>query len=492
MPLRLTRPSAFRRTPILLVCCSCALAWAAPQPRPPLPSARPSPLPPLPRTTAATLAALPAEPPKGTSAASMTVNLAKNIVGSGVLALAAGVSTFSSAKPAVAPALALLLFFAGVSAYSFSLIARLGEECGTPTYRDTWASIFGERTAFIPAATITFKTVVGALSYAIIIGDSLASIASLCGGPALLCRSNAWIVIVSVLVLLPLCLLRDLSSLAIGSYLGTGGTLFTAFFMWTRLLQRAYAPGGRFHAAIAPALRPRFDPTSSLLNPKAFVLVSMLATAFLAHYNAPKMYKELAPPADGSSKATRFNLVVCGAFSIAALLCSAIMTAGYLTFGRASQGLILNNYATADGLAFIARIGIGLSIIFSYPLNFVGLREGVLSLFHASDKAWRTDVHVGSTVLLMLAVNGLALRVKNLGLVVSLGGAILGSALVYIIPALMSVAHSQRKAAAARAKGEQLPLSVAIETAAAACLAALGVFLAAVGAVMSLKNAGGH
>ena len=39
-----------------------------------------------------------------------------------------------------------------------------------------------------------------------------------------------------------------------------------------------------------------------------------------------------------------------------------------------------NRYATSDPLAFLARLGICASIIFSYPLIFVGLREGVLEL----------------------------------------------------------------------------------------------------------------
>ena len=69
-----------------------------------------------------------------------------------------------------------------------------------------------------------------------------------------------------------------------------------------------------------------------------------------------------------------------GAFGLAALLCGSIMAAGFTTFGAASQGFILNNYATADSLALLARIGISASIIFSFPLNFVGLREGVLDL----------------------------------------------------------------------------------------------------------------
>ena len=92
----------------------------------------------------------------------------------------------------------------------------------------------------------------------------------------------------------------------------------------------------------------------------------------------------------------------------------------------------------------------------------------------------------------MLFVNGAALFIKNLGLVVSLGGAILGSALVYIMPALMSVVHSRREAAKLRESGLPVPLATRAETVAGVSLAALGTFLAAVGAVMSLKSAGGH
>ena len=79
--------------------------------------------------------------------------------------------------------------------------------------------------------------------------------------------------------------------------------------------------------------------------------------------------------------------MVVGAFGLAALLCGSIMAAGFTTFGAASQGFILNNYATADSLALLARIGISASIIFSFPLNFVGLREGVLDLLKLKARA---------------------------------------------------------------------------------------------------------
>jgi len=341
---------------------------------------------------------------------------------------------------------------------------------------------------------VLFKTYVGGLSYAIIVGDSFKSIAALAGAPAVLQSSNVWILILSAFVLLPLSLMRDLSSLAVGSVIGTAGTIYTALFIWLRKFDGSYAPGGRFHEMIADSARPAFVAASAsnpLLNPKIFVLVSMLATAFLAHYNAPKYYKELQAPAGGSKQAS-FNLVCIGAFGLAALLCGSIMAGGFLTFGGASQGLILNSYATADPLAFLARVGICASIIFSYPLNFVGLRDGALNMLGLSSKASNPTVHVVITLILMALMNGLALVLKNLGLVVSVGGAALGSSLVYIFPALMFIQATRQKAAALAAKGETLPVGRRNEMYANGGLVALGVFLAVVGVKMSLTAAGAH
>ena len=188
--------------------------------------------------------------PKGASVPSSTVNLAKNIVGAGVLALASGVSSFSSRRAALPPALAIMLALCSMSGYTFSVIARVGNAVGASSYRDTWAKVFGESSAIIPAFTVTFKTLCGALAYAIIVGDSFASIGKLVGGPALLASSNFMIVLLSVFVFLPLCLMRNLSSLAIGSVIGTAGTHATAHATHaTRFLRTPRAPRTRGPAA---------------------------------------------------------------------------------------------------------------------------------------------------------------------------------------------------------------------------------------------------
>lgn len=101
----------------------------------------------VPLMTSASLEASAPPPSSGAGVGPSIVNLAKNIVGSGVLALAAGVAAFSGANVALIPSLILLLVVGMVSAYSFSSIARVGAAVGASSYRETWSKIFGERTA---------------------------------------------------------------------------------------------------------------------------------------------------------------------------------------------------------------------------------------------------------------------------------------------------------------------------------------------------------
>jgi hypothetical protein len=86
----------------------------------------------------------------------------------------------------------------------------------------------------------------------------------------------------------------------------------------------------------------------------------------------------------------------------------------------------------------------------------------------------KNSVHIGVTLALLLLMNGTSLFLKDLGLVVGLGGAILGSALVYIFPALMAIGED---------KGVMGPL----EKKANWGLTGLGVFFAGLGAAVCLK-----
>jgi hypothetical protein len=68
--------------------------------------------------------------------------------------------------------------------------------------------------------------------------------------------------------------------------------IYTAVAMSLRYFGKAYAaPAGKFALDCAPALLPRFGAVGAegILSPSAAILVGMLSTAYMAHFNAPKV-----------------------------------------------------------------------------------------------------------------------------------------------------------------------------------------------------------
>ena len=240
----------------------------------------------------------------------------------------------------------------------------------------------------------------------------------------------------------------------------------------------AYKPGTALHTAVPSALRPRFD-SALAFSPKVFVLVSILASAFLCHFVAPNFYNELTPgegaAADaGSRKMKRFSLLTVSSFALSAVLTGVVMTAGFLTFGGASDGYILNNYAPTDRLAQLARVAIGSQIVFTYPFLHLGLRESTTALLKAV--TGKAPSRVPTSVGIIALVTALALRVTNLGLIAAVTGALVSTSIGYILPSLMlGQTLARRVADGDTSSGTRLELL------AARAITALGVALAGIG-----------
>ena len=361
------------------------------------PQLRPTPRMMQPRATALMAAA--AAESEGSSVASSTVNLVKAIVGSGVLSLPVGVAAFSSSRKALIPAFALLSVIGTLSAYCFAMVGRVCEATGTSTWGEAWKKTVGEKSAWIPSSFVALLCASASLQYTMVIGDSFSSVFAAVGLPKVIASRNGAIALITGLCTLPLSLLPNLEMLKYTSSLGIGGIIYTAAFMCLRATGH-YAPGMALHATVAPQLQPSFSATplpivKSVLevfrSTKVFVLLSILATSFCAHMLAPNFYNELSPGESESgaaqqpraSKLARFNLLVGSGFGLSGMLSAAVMIAGYLTFGAASDGYILNNYAQEDRLAQVARIAVGMSIVCTYPIIHQGLRDTTMEAYAA-------------------------------------------------------------------------------------------------------------
>ncbi|EGB07723.1 hypothetical protein AURANDRAFT_64742 [Aureococcus anophagefferens] len=268
-------------------------------------------------------------------------------------------------------------------------------------------------------------------------GDAFAAlIAASSPGPGAMAALNALggarratIGALAVGALWPLCSLKSLAALAPTSALGTGGVLYTAGFMAKRCLDGTYAAGGRFAKECGVAT---FGDTLGFGSVNLGVYLAMCGTAYMAHFNAPSFFQ------DAGKKMKPYNAVIRNGFGLSILLNIAFMAAGFNTFGKGAKGLVLNNYATTDALAVVARALFGVSVVFTFPLAYnavkTGLRGVARNMFAKTDAETLEKAVVGVPLALITAI---ALVVDDAGVVAALTGALMGSAVIYALPALM-------------------------------------------------------
>ena len=367
------------------------------------------------------------------STSSAIFSIFKNIVGAGVLALPAGMA--AGKGTGMVPAVVLTLGLCFIASRTFGSFGRSIDATGATSFPDLWARTIGPKTTWVPAMAVLFLSVGASLAYVCILGDVFSSLI-----PSL-SRTQAILAIAS-LVLMPLVLLRDLSALSFSSILGFAAVMYTAVFVVLRAVDGTYAEGGKYIESLD--LAPGTDQVSGgRLSPGSLVLVNMLLTAYMAHMNGPRFYLELE---DRSPE--NFQAISNKAFGLSGSIYVAVMVAGYYTFGKSSQGVILNNYSGSDSLAFAARVANGISIMTSFPILFTSARDALLSSLEgtsvgnavaSSDGAWKVF-----SVALLAAIVGLGIVVTDVGFVVSLQGSLLGALLCFSIPSLMYIGAMEK------------------------------------------------
>ena len=376
-------------------------------------------------------------------------NLIKSIVGAGVLGLPAGIAAFADAPSALIPATILVSSIGFLSAYSFFILGGL--ICGrtrSTSYRQAWSRTVGPQSSWMPAVACLLVTAGTVLTYSMILADTvpaiLQALSSSSGSSSNNLTRTQALLGITLTTLLPLCLLPDLQSLAPFSLVGIVGMLYTGGMMMFRWWSGSYATittdsdDNSLTASLADHLVPRFGNRGwrAAFSGKTAIFISMLSTAYMAHYNAPKFYWELRD----NHTLSRFQCVVTWSFVGAVGLMLAVMAGGFGTFGAASSSMILNNYAVErDGLMSLARVAVTLSLICGYPLAFVGVREGVLDLVGVTQVPQRRALSTPLTVALLTLITALAFVVPDIGIILALGGATWGNCVIYLFPAVMLV-----------------------------------------------------
>jgi len=357
-----------------------------------------------------------------------------------------------------------------------------GDDAKVTSIGQLWEKEVGASSSWLISAAIFLTCFGTCLAYSIILGDTLSSLAQTFGISGLLATRRVNIVAISLLGVYPLSCLKSLAALAPVSLTGIVGILITCVVMTIRAL-----PGGMYSstaavnylASLPPDLRPSFGVTGLRSAKSLLVLSSMTATAFLVHMAGPEVYQTLQNPT-----LSRFGKLSAIGFGSTALISAYMMIVGFLTFGGACKGMILNNYSTLDVGATICRLLMGVSLLGSYAFLGNAMKKAWYEIFYKG-KEISDKIHYRTSQFFIGILTSLALAVSDAGFVVSVTGALLGSALIYMIPSFIFLKSTRRRIS----EGSLVSTRVlTVERYWNKFLIGLGAFLALAGAGMSVVN----
>lgn len=371
-----------------------------------------------------------------------TVNLVKNCVGSGIFSLNSRVAAISTAPAVLLPTTALVVGMAIWATYNFVMIGETCKLTKSSTYGEAWRRTVSEKSEWIIQAVVLIAPIVTCLASTIVLTDILSMSMRGIGAPlSLYGNRNLVIALLGSIILYPLCILQDLSAFKAVSAVGLLGHFSAMAVFAIRILDKSYVLGGKYNPIIAKtiiktAAKPAATAaaTAAVVTPVAskwFIVASILSYCFQAHYNAPRYYYELK---DKDKDPLKFTKLTAISYLFISTITMGTVSLALKLFGSNSQSFALNSFNANDPLAFIARLAFGTSVLASFPLVFLAMRDWFVKRMIPFIPNNTREKVAG---LLLLFICGLATVVKDLGIVASISGGVLGTSMMFVFPPIM-------------------------------------------------------
>jgi len=144
--------------------------------------------------------------------------------------------------------------------------------------------------------------------------------------------------------------------------------------------------------------------------------------------------------------------------------------------------MVLNNYSPNDIGATISRFIVAISLIGSYPILFRAIKSSLFELTHKGRQI-SEKFNKAITRSLLAFLTGTALVLTDAGIVVSLSGAVMGSAIIYAFPSIIFLKMTSRLVS----QGKLMRTSrLAVERFVNKCLIGAGGLIGILGAAVIL------
>ncbi|XP_076859819.1 sodium-coupled neutral amino acid transporter 5b [Brachyhypopomus gauderio] len=364
-------------------------------------------------------------------------NLSNAIMGSGILGLSYALSNTGIILFPI-----LLTCIAVLSSYSIHLLLRSAGVVGIRAYEQLGKRALGHTGKIMAALVITMHNIGAMSSYLFIVKYELPLVIQAFLGlhhstGQWFLNGNYLIIIVSICIILPLALMRQLG------YLGyTSGFSLTCmvFFLISVIYKKFNIPcpleGFSNYTATNTSIDGQCEAQYITINQQTAYTVPILAFAFVCHPEVLPIYTELRNPTKRRMQAIA-NVSILGMFVM--YLLTAIF--GYLTFYASTEAELLHTYSKVDSLDILilcVRLAVLVAVTLTVPVVLFPIRRALTQLLFP-EKPFHWCRHISIAVCLLIFVNLLVIFVPNIRDIFGIIGATSAPSLIFILPGLFYI-----------------------------------------------------
>ncbi|XP_063165458.1 sodium-coupled neutral amino acid symporter 2 [Candoia aspera] len=385
----------------------------------------------------------------GTTSFGMSVfNLSNAIVGSGILGL-----SYAMANTGIALFLILLVFVSIFSLYSVHLLLKTSNEGGSLLYEQLGMKAFGMPGKLAASGSITMQNIGAMSSYLYIVKYELPlvikafmNIGEHSGEWYWYTNGDYLVILVSLVLILPLSLLKNLGYLG---YTSGFSLLCMVFFLIVVICKKFQIPCGVEHDLINTTLNLTVEqlltakeinvnvtcdscvPKYFIFNSKTVYAVPILTFSFVCHPAILPIYEEL-------KDRTRRRMMKVSNVSFFAMFLMYLLAAlfGYLTFYGNVEAELLHTYSAvlgADNLLLIVRLAVLMAVILTVPVVIFPIRSSITQLLCAGKEfSWLR--HCAITGAILVFTNILVIFVPTIRDIFGFIGASAAAMLIFILP----------------------------------------------------------
>jgi solute carrier family 38 (sodium-coupled neutral amino acid transporter), member 11 len=367
-------------------------------------------------------------------------NLVNSIVGAGIIGI-----PYAFKQSGFVVGILLLILVAYCTDKSLRIMIDLASfhptlhSYGILTFEDLMKIPFGNAGYRFILLSMFIMAYGAMIAYLIIIKDTIPKVFGSTG-------SSFWekeliMTITSLFIILPLALMRDISTLAFTSFISVTADLALVFIIVLFApVKSTIADYGGFSDILH----------DFWINDKLFIGLGVLSTAMACQHSAfliSGSLRHLTPQ--------RWAVVTSRSLLVASVMTIVLGIFGYFGYLDQTQGNVLNNFPEQSVAINSGRALLGITMYLTYPMESLVARHVIIQLFYQGNMDnTRISEETGEvlpeqkfcnclgrrervTVLLFLCTLVPALLVDDLGPVLSITGSLGASCIAYIAPGLV-------------------------------------------------------